>query len=211
MATTLARATPLLSPSGIDAESGSGRQVAERTRARSEAMPSFEAIYDEYVSFVWRSARRLGVADASVDDVVQDVFVVVHRRLPDYEARSSFKSWLFGIVLGIVRNHRRSVRRRFAVFPPRAEGIVDGPGELGPDATLARAQGMRLLYQLLDSLDDDKREVFVLAELEQLTGSEIAQVLGVGANTVYSRLRAAWRDFEHALARENAREGWRVP
>src|SRR5882724_509457 len=72
------------------------------------AVPGFSAIYDAYFDFVWRSLRRLGVPEATLDDAAQDVFVVVHRRLPEFEARSTVKTWLFGIVLRVVATHRRT-------------------------------------------------------------------------------------------------------
>jgi len=73
------------------------------------------ALYEAWVDLGWRSPRRLGVAEASLDDAVQDVFLVVHRRLADFEGRSTPKTWLFGIALRIAKDHRRSARRRGGV------------------------------------------------------------------------------------------------
>src|SRR5262249_38050380 len=69
-------------------------------------------VYEKYFAFVWRSVRRLGVGDSAVDDAVQEIFVVVHRRLADFEERASIKTWLYGIVLRVVRHHRRTLRRK---------------------------------------------------------------------------------------------------
>src|SRR5688500_20226670 len=74
--------------------------------------PPFEAVYEQLFDFVWRSARRLGVADAAVDDVVQETFLVVHRRLPGFEGRSTVKTWVFAIVLRVVSDWRRTQRRK---------------------------------------------------------------------------------------------------
>jgi RNA polymerase sigma-70 factor (ECF subfamily) len=167
------------------------------------AAPTFEALYREHFRFVWRTARRLGVDDPFVDDVVQETFVVVHRRLRDFDGRSSAKTWLYGIVRRKVADHRRTLRRK-----PRADGddaddrraSPDGAAR-GPDASMEQAEQVRLLRRLLDELDDDKREVFVLAELEEMTMVEIAEAIGANPNTVSSRLRAARREFEQALER----------
>ena len=174
---------------------------------------AFEAIYDEHLAFVWRSLRRLGVQGAALDDAVQDVFLVVHRRLPEFEARSSVKTWLFGIVLRVARTCRRSVQRKSPGTsgpgaPEDPETLADPHGEL-PDALAEKTEAVRLLHEILDELGDEKREAFVLAELEQMTAPEISEALGVNLNSVYSRLRAARREFEQAVARRRAQDGWR--
>lgn len=172
------------------------------TKAVTEAKASFEQIYDEHFDFVWRSVRRLGVPDHQVDDAVQDVFVVVHRRLADFEGRSSMRTWLFGIALKVARSHRRRAARKGT--EPLVQEVVDHES-LSPHEATARNEGLRLLHSLLDELDDDKRAVFVLAELEQMTAPEIAEALEVKLNTVYSRLRAARKNFDEALKRHQAR------
>jgi RNA polymerase sigma-70 factor (ECF subfamily) len=171
---------------------------------------SFEQVYADYFDFVWRSVRRLGVPPSAVDDAAQDVFLVVHRKLADFERRSSLKTWLFGIVRRVVRDHRP---RRDRAQPEASER--DAVSELpdrdsaGPHEHAERAEATRVLNALLDTLDDDKREAFVLAELEQCTVPEVAEALGVNVNTVYARVRAARRELEQALARLRAQQGWR--
>ncbi len=181
----------------------------ERAAAEACAPLDFGEVYDACFAFVWRSVRRLGVSEAAIDDVVQEIFLVVHRRLCDFESRSSLKTWIFGIALRVVRDHRRTLRRKRLDASARADGLDlddiaaanDGPHEL-----LAKAEAVRTLHQLLDELDDDKREVFVLAELEQMTAPDIAEALGQNVNTVYSRLRAARQAFEQAVLRMRARD-----
>ena len=182
---------------------------AKSAEPREALPPTFAAVYEAHFAFVWRSVRRLGVDDSAVDDVVQEIFVIVHRRLADFEARSSIKTWLFGIVLRVVRDHRRTLRRK---SPPRATDAdnVAADAEHNPLERAAKAEAARVLHAILDELDDEKREVFVLAELEQMTAPEIADALGVPLNTVYSRLRSARQDFEAAVARHRARDGWRL-
>jgi RNA polymerase sigma-70 factor (ECF subfamily) len=182
------------------------------SRDAPAADASFESLYDEHFAFVWRSLRRLGVEVTSLDDAVQDVFVVVHRRLDTFEKRSSARTWLFGIVLRVARTHRRSAQRK------RGHGLVqeeaaatEGVADTAPDPfeSAARAEAVRLLYTILDELDDDKREVLVLADLEQVSVPEIAELLDANVNTVHSRLRAARTQVAEALTRHRARDAWR--
>lgn len=159
--------------------------------------PSFEAVYDAHFPFVWRSLRHLGVPEAALDDAAQDVFVVVHRRLADFEGRSTLRTWLFGIVLRVAKDHRRAQGRR---GPHEAldPGLAD-PSP-GPAEQAHTREAVSRLEKVLLRLDEDKRTVFVLAEVEGLTGREIAIALEIPENTVYSRLRAARRQFDDAVA-----------
>jgi RNA polymerase sigma-70 factor (ECF subfamily) len=170
--------------------------------------PSFETVYDTYFPYVWRSVQRLGVPSSQVDDVVQEIFLVVHRRLGDFEARSTLRTWLYGIALRVARVHRARYRR--------AEGAaidleqVRAPEGTQPDERAANAEAVALVHAVLDELDDDQREVFVLAELEQLSVPEIARALDVKLNTVYSRLRLGRAAFAEGAARQRARDRWRT-
>ncbi|MBX3233267.1 MAG: sigma-70 family RNA polymerase sigma factor [Labilithrix sp.] len=174
------------------------------SEAALSAVPCFDDVYRDHFAFVWRSAKRLGVRDGSLDDVVQEVFVIVHRRLDEFEGRSSLRTWLFGITLRVARDHRRSLARKSpagSVDPDSLRATTPGPSE-----SMERAEAIALLHALLDELDDDKREVFVMAQLEQMTMPDIASTLGLNVNTAYARLRAARLSFEDALARHRARE-----
>ncbi len=189
-----------------------------RPRSDPEALApagahDFDAVYEEHFDFVWRNTRRLGVPDALVDDAVQEIFLVVHRRLAEFEGRSSLRTWLFGILARVASDHRRAIRRKspHTRAPGAAVDLDAVPDEAeGPHDRVVREEGVRLLHALLDELDDDKRAVLVLAELEQMTVPEIAEALGANVNTVYARLRAARRDFEQAAQRERARDQWRL-
>jgi RNA polymerase sigma-70 factor (ECF subfamily) len=177
------------------------------------AVPSFEAVYDEHFALVFRNIRRLGVPDAMVDDAVQEVFLVVHRRLGDFEGRSSLKTWVLSIVAHVAKDCRRSIRRKSP--HTRGEGPVEAdtvPDErrADPCSSAERSEGLRLLHRVLDALDDDKRAVLVMAELEQQTTAEIAEMLGENVYTIQARLRTARREFEQAAQRERARDEWRL-
>ncbi len=142
-----------------------------------------------------------------MDDVVQEIFLVVHRRLGEFEGRSSPRTWLFGITLRVVRDHRRTYQRKEAPLAGSVPEDLDAllaPGR-SPDDAAQVAEATRVLHALLDALDDEKRAIFVMADLEELPVPEIAEALGVNVNTAYSRLRVARREFEQALARYRAR------
>src|SRR5262249_17392590 len=158
---------------------------------------NFVEIYDAWAKFVWRTLLRLGVQQGAVEDVVQEVFLVVHRRLPEFRARSTPRTWVYGIAVRVARNHRRTQHRR-RLGPSAMDSSVEPallPAHSGsaPDAMLEKAEAANLVNRLLNELEDHLREVFVLSELEEMTAHEIAEALDVNANTVYSRLRAARR------------------
>ncbi len=189
-------------------------QAAPRSGEGPRTNVSFDQVYEDHFSFVWRNVRGLGVAPSAVEDVVQDVFVVVHRRLGEYDdTRAQLRTWLFGILRRTVADHRRTKRRKPAHFGTQeGDAEVDGLTDLasaGPHESAARAEAVRALSTLLDALDDDKREVFVLAEVEQMSVPEIAQAIDVNVNTAYARLRAARKEFEEAVQRHRARDVWR--
>jgi len=145
-------------------------------------------IVREHGVFVWRTLRRLGVREADVDDVCQEVFVVVNRKLADFEPRASVKTWLYGICVRAAAAHRRKAQVRREV---PTEAPEEGATERGPDASLESRQGLAMLDRALDALDADKREVFVLYEIEQLAMAEVASILGCPLQTAYSRHSAA--------------------
>ena len=169
-------------------EGRTGMAAAEP--ATGGAALRFEEVFRTCFDYVWRSLRRLGVPDASVDDAVQDVFLVVHRRAADFEGRSSLKTWLYGIVLRVAHDYRRSKIRHGGDPVPLDESMRDGGP--GPHEAAVRCEALRVLQELLSQMDEEKRDVLVLSD---------AEVLGVPINTVYSRLRAARRQLNEALER----------
>jgi len=160
----------------------------------SVAAPAFEAFYGETFDFVYRNVRRLGVPESAVDDVVQDVFVVVHRRLAEYDAHSgSARSWVYGILANTVRGYRRSYRRKQS--PLRAadteEDLGPASSRASPELGAARRRDAELLLSMLAQLPEPQRELIVLGELEQLSIPEICACIGGNKHTVHSRLRVA--------------------
>ena len=188
-------------------------EPAGTDRVGTEPGVELDALYQEHFPFVWRSLRRLGVPEASLDDAAQDVFVVVLRRHADFEGRSSLRSWLFGIAMRVASDHRRAVRRakKRGLMSASKEDVeaVSDVAAPSPQRPAERAGATRLVHAILESPGDDKRALIVMAELEQMSVPEIAQVLEANVNTVYSRLRTARAAVEQAATRLRAQDQWR--
>ena len=179
-----------------------GEPVGDVAVGTVAAIDAFDRVYRDHVRFVWRCVRRLGVDESSIEDVVQDAFVVVHRRLAEFEGRSTTRTWLYGIVRRVVADHRRTRRRKplHLVAQPHDETAVATSGDPNRDAE--RSEQVALMRRVLARLSDEKREALVLADFEEMTMSEIAEATDTNPNTVASRLRAARREFEAALDEE---------
>jgi RNA polymerase sigma-70 factor (ECF subfamily) len=165
---------------------------------------SYDDIYREHFAFVWRNVRRLGVPESLADDAVQDVFVVVHRRLSEFEGRSTLRTWLFGILVRVARDYRRSRARQDNKVQALARSETEGTPT--PADLAARREAARIIEELLEQIDEEKREVFVLVELEQMSVADVAEALALNVNTAHARLRAARQQFEAAAARFRAKE-----
>ena len=165
------------------------------------AVPAFDEVYAAHAGFVWRVLRTLGVPDAQIEDAVQDVFVVVHRRLAEWQGRAAITTWLFAIARRVAHAHRRRASRNAASpIEPLSDQLADErPGGGDPFAEISRAQAAAAVLAILEQLDDDKRIVFALVELEQLSVPEVARMLDLNLNTAYSRLRLARQAFEAAV------------
>jgi RNA polymerase sigma-70 factor (ECF subfamily) len=187
---------------GVVTPTGQMPSLAHALAAPQDAaIPTFDAVYAAHVAFVWRIVRTFGVPDAQLEDAVQDVFVVVHRRLPAWEGRAAITTWLFAIARRVASVHRRRADKRTRELPmeqiePQAEPHAAGAD---PFADLSRAQAAATVLAILEQIDEDKRIVFALVELEQLAVPEVARMLELNLNTAYSRLRLARAAFEAAV------------
>lgn len=171
--------------------------------AASTSPPLFEEVYRAHVGFVWRTMRRFGVAEADLEDAVHEAFLVVHRRLAEFDGRAAITSWLYAVARGVASNRRRNALRR-----ERRDALAPEPaGEVDPAEQLARARAAEVVEQFLNSLSAEQREIFVLFEIEGMRGAEIAEAIGLNINTVFTRLRAARQRFAAFLAEHHAREG----
>ena len=188
------------SPSAVETD------AAAAARPSPQAVEQFHALYRRHFDFVFRNLRRLGVAAADLDDAVQDVFMVVLRHIDKYQAESHGKAWLFAIALRIARNRRRGVLRKGGLASFDDIEIVPASSEPSPFRNALSAQAAQVLHAFLASIDDDKRSVFVMTELEQMSAPEIASALQVNLNTVYARIRAARREFARLVEQHAQRE-----
>lgn len=163
-------------------------------------VPSFQELCTRYFELVWKCARAFGAKSDEIDDVVQDVFLVVQRRHADLKDEAVARSWIYGITRRTVSSHRRQRRERDGRGAPDVD-LLRSP-EQSPLAAAEHNLEVRVLLALLDGLDERKREVFVLSEILEMSGREIAETIGVPMNTVYSRLRAAREEFDAAAQRQ---------
>lgn len=172
-----------------------GRVESSRSTASdSEPMLDVGAVYREHFDYVFTNLRRLGVPPAALEDACHDVFVVVHRRARSYDHRCAMRTWLFGVVRRVAADVRRSGgrhRRRLDALR-----TIASPPVVLDDAIADR----RLVQDFLDALDEGKREVFILVELEEMTANEVAATLQINPNTAAARLRAARRVLAERLA-----------
>src|SRR5256885_136825 len=116
-------------------------------------IPTFPDLYDTYFPYIWRSVQRLGVPPSHADDAVQEVFIVVHRRLPEFQGRSALKTWLYGIALRVARAHRNQLRQSRDNQAVDAEQLA-APEEARPDERAQDAEAARFVNALLDGLDE---------------------------------------------------------
>jgi len=144
-------------------------------------------VFREHGGFVFRLLRRLGVPDADLDDLTQEVFIIVHRSLDRYEERNQMRSWLYRIC---VREASRLRRSRKPVDTVDVDTLVEPSGPTPEDAAQAN-QARADFDRLLGVLDEERRAVFVLYEVEELSMEEVAKVVGCPLATAYSRLRSA--------------------
>jgi RNA polymerase sigma-70 factor (ECF subfamily) len=154
----------------------------------------FEALYAEHFAFVWRALRAFGVPPEILEDATQDVFVIMHRRFGAWD-EGAIRPWLGGVARRVASARRRSLERhhrRIAALPePQDVRTIE--------ATADARHRLERIATAIDALSPERREVFVLAELEGMRPPEIAGLLGCNLNTVYSRLRRAREDLSRAL------------
>jgi RNA polymerase sigma-70 factor (ECF subfamily) len=179
-----------------------GRRPEERrVTAPLPAVPDFRSIYDTYFNFVWCSLRRLGVREPDVMDLTQKVFLIVNQKLPGFEGRSQLATWIFGIAQRVASDYRRSALIRCEVVTDASELDLrsdDDDNVVEQSETRRRAE---VAEAILSRLPEPQRIVFVLFELEEMSGDDIAALLEVPVGTVRSRLRLARETFRREVRR----------
>ena len=180
---------------------GSAIAVTAAVTAGSGTALTFDQVYADGFPFVFRVLRSLGVPEARLDDAAQDVFTVVHRRLVDFEGRSSVRTWLFGIAQRVAGTQRRGERRKASLLSPLTGDVRSQ--DASPHASLEHQRAVDRLDAVVRSLSPEKRAVFALSFVEEMPAREVAETLGVPLNTVYSRIHAVREDLKRLL------EPWR--
>lgn len=158
--------------------------------------PSFPEVYESCFSYVWTCLRRLGVWERDLEDATHDVFVVVHRRMDDFDATRPLKPWLAGIATRVASEFHRRARHRHEVVSDDVEAVDAAPAA---DHLVRDRQRRALVLKALERLDFDRRTVFVLHDIDGHAMPEIAAALETSVNTLYSRLRAARQEFAAAV------------
>ncbi len=161
---------------------------------------TFDQVYSENFDFVWRVVRGLGIPAGSVDDVTQDVFLVVHRKLDTLESPSALRSWLFGIARRVAKDHRRAAGRRGTHLELDPQREIDSTK--GPHESAQNRQALLVVERYADGLDEERRALFCLAMVEGLSVAEVAETLGLNPNTTYSRVRVMRRELAELLDAE---------
>lgn len=179
--------------------------LAQSSLARRAATLDAAGVHAAHGAFLWATLQRLGGRPADLDDLYQEVFIVLHRRLGDYDAALPLRPWLYGICVRVVAASRRRAhvrRERLVDTVPEADA-----GGASPEERAERARRHAILQEILDELDLERRAVFVMYELDELPCEQIAEMIGVPVGTVHSRLHAARKEFQRASARWQARHG----
>jgi RNA polymerase sigma-70 factor, ECF subfamily len=167
---------------------------------------TFREVYLAHFGFVWGTLRRLGVREQDAQDLTQKVFIVVYMKLPAFENRSSLRTWLFRVCLNAASDYRRSapIRREVATEPTEIDFLSGFQEDVHEDSESRRR--VAVAETILDKLPEAQRLVFVLFELEDMSGGEIAELLGISVGTVRSRLRLAREVFTREAKRVSAHE-----
>jgi RNA polymerase sigma-70 factor, ECF subfamily len=175
----------------------------DRTTGQAMSSPEmdFRSIYDRYFEFVWCSLRRLGVRESDAMDLTQKVFLTIHVGLADFEGRSQLRTWIFGICRRVASDYRRSSPIRREIVTDAAAMDLRRDEHEGPLVGTESRQRAVVAEAILNRMPEAQREVFVLFELEEMSGDDIAHLLNISVGTVRSRLRLARERFEREVKR----------
>lgn len=161
-------------------------------------MVTFRSIFDAELSYVWGALRRLGVPERDREDLVHDVFVVVHRKLAEFDTSRPLRPWLFGIAYRRAADYRRLSRHRHEVHEEFDEPAAGVPSA---EEALVAHEAQALLARALDRVDHDRRAVLILHDLEGWPMADIAASFDIPVRTGYSRLRVGREELAAAVRR----------
>lgn len=167
-----------------------------------EGHRALREVFDSQAVRVHRTLRALGVHPSCVDDALQDVFLVIHDKLPAFVPEAQLSTWIYAITYRVAQNYRRRTQRTNH-SPLSGEEVAHGQS---PESESATAQAALFVRDFCDSVAEEKRDVFVLCVLEERTAPEVAALLDVKLNTVYSRLRNVRAEFRERLLQIRKKE-----
>jgi RNA polymerase sigma-70 factor (ECF subfamily) len=170
-----------------------------------ETLREFSDVFDAEFSYVCRVLRRLGVREAELEDLAQEVFVTVHGKFPEYDRALPIRPWLFAFAFRVAGNHQRLARHRREVSVDA--DLAETDAGTTPEHTLADRQAQELVLRALDGVPLERRSVLIMQDIDGFSASEVANALSIPVNTVYSRLRIAREEFKAALKREQLKRG----
>jgi len=186
---------------------GAHTQLAEALAVSEQPLAPADVatVYAAHKEFVWAMLQRLGARGPDLEDVFQEVFIVVHRRLPVFRLGAPMQPWLFGICVRLLANLRRRAHRRRELS---SSETLDShaAATAAPEELVAQGQARGVLEAILSGLSEKKRVVFVMFEIEGLSCEEIGTALGVPVGTIYSRLDAARKAFARRLKKHRLAE-----
>ena len=166
-------------------------------------------LFDAHAPYLCRVVHRLTGSRETAEDVVQEVFLLAYNRRNELEDRTGIRTWLYRAAVNHVRHRRRSFSRYQGLMDRYQQHPGHRDKEEGPDEVASRVERGRIMQECVAKLSEKLREVFVLYELEELEGNEIAAILDLPVNTVWSRLRLARAAFRAEWARRVEVEGGR--
>jgi len=167
-------------------------------------------VHSQHGEFIWKTLYRMGVRSPHLEDVYQEVFLVVHRRLDSYAGHCAITTWLFEVCFRVAAGYRRRAHfRREQLVPDAASVSYVAASTPTPEREVEKRQAADRLHDILSSLNVEQRVVFSMFELEGLTCDQIGERIGVPVGTVYSRLHRARKAFLRALSRQRARDARR--
>lgn len=162
----------------------------------AEVAIDFASIYRAHLDYVWASLRRLGAPASDLEDIAHEVFLVVHRKLGEYDRTRPLRPWLFGIAYRVASEHRRKTARR---AQEELEDSLAASESGSPERQTVKREAIALARKALDSIDEEARAVFVLAELDGVAVTDVAESLSIPVNTAYTRLRRARLAIANAI------------
>jgi len=176
--------------------------LSEPAPGEARVQISVTQVHERHGEFVWRTLHRMGIREPHIEDVYQEVFLVVHRRLHTFSGQCAITTWLYEICFRVAAGYRRKAHfRREELVSDWAELDISDPRSASPERRLVAARQAKQLERILDDMPLEYRVVFVMFEIEGLSSEQIAESVGAPLGTVYSRLYRARKRFAKALTR----------